>query len=103
MRDASLAHSAGSAGRQAGSNLHRVSRDRSELQMNPPNPITLSRACEAIEIPSGIGNSISEAATVRIMKSMGAMDIMETKRSLLCCIDVSKAYALSCSLHWGYQ
>ena len=39
--------------------------------MGGSEPITLSRACEVVEIPSGIRSTLPAGAVVRIMQSLG--------------------------------
>jgi len=65
--------------------------------MNPPNPITLSRACEAIEIPSGIRNTIPAGATVRIMQSLDTSYTVATDRGYMFRVDAKDADALGIS------
>ena len=65
--------------------------------MNLREPITLSRACEAIEIPSGIRNTIPAGATVRIMQSLGTSYTVATDRGYMFRIDAKDADALGTS------
>jgi probable FeS assembly SUF system protein SufT len=65
--------------------------------MNFHEPITLSRACEAIEIPSGIRNTIPAGATVRIMQSLGTSYTVATDRGYMFRIDAKDADALGIS------
>jgi probable FeS assembly SUF system protein SufT len=65
--------------------------------MNFHEPITLNRACEAIEIPSGIRNTIPAGATVRIMQSLGTSYTVATDRGYMFRIDAKDADALGIS------
>jgi hypothetical protein len=48
--------------------------------MGASEPITLSRACEVIEIPSGIRATLPAGAVVRIMQSLGSGYTVATDR-----------------------
>jgi probable FeS assembly SUF system protein SufT len=65
--------------------------------MNFHEPITLSRACAAIEIPSGIPNTIPAGATVRIMQSLGTSYTVATDRGYMFRIDAKDRDALGIS------
>lgn len=65
--------------------------------MNIHEPITLTRACEGIEIPSGIRNTIPAGATVRIMQSLGTSYTISTDRGYMLRIDAKDADALGLS------
>jgi probable FeS assembly SUF system protein SufT len=65
--------------------------------MNLSESITLSRACEAIEIPSGIRNTLPAGATVRIMQSLGTSYTVATDRGYMFRIDAKDRDALGIS------
>ncbi|PYX82827.1 MAG: putative Fe-S cluster assembly protein SufT [Acidobacteria bacterium] len=65
--------------------------------MNLREPITLSRACEAIEIPSGIRNTIPAGSTVRVMQSLGTSYTVATDRGYMFRIDAKDRDALGIS------
>ncbi len=48
--------------------------------MGASEPITLSRACEVIEIPSGTRATLPAGAVVRIMQSLGSGRTVATER-----------------------
>ena len=57
--------------------------------MGASEPITLSRACEVIEIPSGIRGTLPVGAVVRIMQSLGSGYTVATDRGHMYRVDVS--------------
>jgi|SRR5205085_11985445 len=65
--------------------------------MNLREPITLTRACEAIEIPSGIRNTIPAGSTVRVMQSLGTSYTVATDRGYMFRIDAKDRDALGIS------
>ncbi len=61
-------------------------------------PITLSRACEAVEIPSGIHHVLPTGTEVRISQSLGDTYTIETSQGMYR-IDGKDADALGLSAH----
>jgi len=55
--------------------------------MSASEPITLSRACEVIEIPSGIRGTLPAGAVVRIMQSLGSGYTVATDRGYMYRVD----------------
>ena len=62
--------------------------------MGAGEPITLSRACEVIEIPSGIRGTLPAGAVVRIMQSLGSSYTVATNRGYMYRIDARDTDAL---------
>ena len=62
--------------------------------MGAREPITLSRACEVVEIPSGIRGTLPAGAVVRIMQSLGSGYTVTTDRGYMCRIDAKDTDAL---------
>ena len=62
--------------------------------MGAGEPITLSRACEVIEIPSGIRGTLPAGAAVRIMQSLGSSYTVATDRGYMYRIDARDRDAL---------
>ena len=62
--------------------------------MDGSEPITLSRACEVIEIPSGIRSTVPAGAVVRIMQSLGSGYTVATNRGYMYRIDARDTDAL---------
>jgi probable FeS assembly SUF system protein SufT len=65
--------------------------------MDGSGPITLSRACEVIEIPSGIRATLPAGGVVRIMQSLGRGYTVATDRGYMYRIDAKDADALGFS------
>src|SRR5258708_12044248 len=65
--------------------------------MSASEPITLSRACEVIEIPSGIRGTLPAGAVVRIMQSLGSGYTVATDRGYMCRVDAKDTDALGLS------
>jgi probable FeS assembly SUF system protein SufT len=65
--------------------------------MGASEPITLSRACEVIEIPSGIRATLPTGAVVRIMQSMGSGYTVATDRGYMYRVDTKDTDALGLS------
>ncbi len=65
--------------------------------MGASEPITLSRACEVIEIPSGIRTSLPAGALVRIMQSLGSGYTVATDRGYMYRVDAKDMDALGLS------
>jgi probable FeS assembly SUF system protein SufT len=65
--------------------------------MTSHEPIKLTRACEAIEIPSGIRNSIPAGTPVKILQSLGTGYTISTDRGYMFRIDAKDADALGIS------
>ena len=65
--------------------------------MSASEPITLSRACEVIEIPSGIRGTLPVGAVVRIMQSLGSGYTVATDRGYMCRVDAKDMDALGLS------
>jgi probable FeS assembly SUF system protein SufT len=59
--------------------------------------ITLSRACEVIEIPSGIRGTLPAGAVVRIMQSLGSGYTVATDRGYMYRVDAKDTDALGLS------
>jgi probable FeS assembly SUF system protein SufT len=59
--------------------------------------ITLSRACEVIEIPSGIRATLPSGAVVRIMQSLGSGYTVATDRGYMCRVEAKDTDALGLS------
>jgi probable FeS assembly SUF system protein SufT len=59
--------------------------------------ITMSRACEVIEIPSGIRGTLPEGTVVRMMQSLGSGYTVATDRGYMCRVDAKDADALGLS------
>jgi len=62
--------------------------------MGAGEPITLSRACDVIEIPSGIRGTLPAGAVVRIMQSLGSSYTVATNRGYMYRIDARDTDAL---------
>jgi probable FeS assembly SUF system protein SufT len=65
--------------------------------MGAREPITLSRACEVIEIPSGIRGALPAGAVVRIMQSLGSGYTVATDRGYILRVHAKDADALGLS------
>ncbi len=65
--------------------------------MGASEPITLSRACEVIEIPSGIRGTLPAGAVVRIMQSLGSSYTVATDRGYMYRVDAKDMDALGLS------
>jgi probable FeS assembly SUF system protein SufT len=65
--------------------------------MGARESITLSRACEVIEIPSGIRGTLPAGAVVRIMQSLGSGYTVATDRGYMLRVDAKDADALGLS------
>ena len=65
--------------------------------MPASEPITLSRACEVIEIPSGIRDTLPAGTVVRIMQSLGSGYTVATDRGYMYRIDAKDTDALGLS------
>jgi probable FeS assembly SUF system protein SufT len=65
--------------------------------MGASGPITLSRACEVIEIPSGIHGSLPAGTLVRIMQSLGSGYTVTTDRGYMYRVDAKDGDALGFS------
>lgn len=62
--------------------------------MRASEPITLSRDCEAIEVPSGVRQTLPRGDTVRIMQSLGGSYTVSTDRGRMYRVDAGDADAL---------
>ena len=62
--------------------------------MGAGEPITLSRACDVIEIPSGIRGTLPAGAVVRIMQFLGSSYTVATNRGYMYRIDARDTDAL---------
>src|SRR5262249_12264444 len=67
------------------------------VYMGASGPITLSRACEVIEIPSGIHGTLQAGAVVRIMQSLGSGYTVATDRGYMYRVDAKDTDALGLS------
>jgi probable FeS assembly SUF system protein SufT len=65
--------------------------------MSASQPITLRRACEVIEIPSGIYHTLPASTVVRIMQSLGSGYTVATDRGYMYRVDAKDADALGLS------
>jgi len=65
--------------------------------MSASEAITMSRACEVIEIPSGIRGTLPEGTVVRMMQSLGSGYTVATDRGYMCRVDAKDADALGFS------
>ena len=65
--------------------------------MGGSEPITLSRACEVVEIPSGIRSTLPAGAVVRIMQSLGSSYTVATDRGYMYRVDAKDTDALGLS------
>ena len=65
--------------------------------MGASEPITVSRACEVIEIPSGIRATLPAGAVVRIMQSLGSGVTVTTDRGYMYRVDAKDTDALGLS------
>src|SRR2546425_9211739 len=65
--------------------------------MNFGDRITLNRACEAIQIPSGMSSSLPAGTAVRIMQSRGNSYTGATHFGEMFCVDIDNADALGFS------
>ena len=65
--------------------------------MGGSEPITLSRACEVVEIPSGIRSTLPVGAVVRIMQSLGSSYTVATDRGYMYRVDAKDTDALGLS------
>lgn len=65
--------------------------------MAASEPITLSRACDVIEIPSGIRTTLPVGAVVRIMQSLGSGYTVATDRGYMYRVDAKDTDALGLS------
>ena len=62
--------------------------------MSASEPITLSRACEVVEIPSGNRGTLPAGAVVRIMQALGSGYTVTTDHGYMCRIDAKDTDAL---------
>jgi probable FeS assembly SUF system protein SufT len=62
--------------------------------MSTKEPITLSRGCEVVEIPSGISNKLPPGTIVRIMQDLGTSYTVYSDYGLMYRIDAKDADAL---------
>jgi probable FeS assembly SUF system protein SufT len=65
--------------------------------MGASQPITLSRACEVIEIPSGIRATLPTGAVVRIVQSLGSGYTVATDRGYMYRVEAKDTDALGLS------
>lgn len=65
--------------------------------MGASEPITVSRACEVIEIPSGIRATLPAGAVVRMMQSLGGGVTVTTDRGYMYRVDAKDTDALGLS------
>jgi len=65
--------------------------------MGASEPITLSRVCEVIEIPTGIRATLAAGAVVRIMQSLGSGYTVATDRGYMYRVDAEDMDALGLS------
>ena len=65
--------------------------------MGASEPITLSRACEVIEIPSGIRATLPAGAVVRIMQSLAGSHTVATDRGYMYRVEAKDTDALGLS------
>ena len=65
--------------------------------MSTSEPITLSRACQVIEIPSGTRGTLPAGAVVRIMQSLGSGYTVATDRGYMYRVDAEDTDALGFS------
>src|SRR5260370_33456779 len=70
---------------------------RGEPYMGASEPITLSRACEVIEITSGIRGTLPTGAVVRITQSLGSGYTVATDRGYMYRVDAKDTDALGLS------
>jgi hypothetical protein len=68
-----------------------------EFYMGANGPITLSRAREVIEIPSGMRATLPAGAVVRIMQSLGSGHTVATDRGYMYRVDAKDTNALGLS------
>ena len=62
--------------------------------MGASEPITLSRACEVVEIPSGIRGTLPAGTVVRIMQSLGNSYTVATDLGYIYRVDTKDTDAL---------
>jgi len=65
--------------------------------MSASERITLNRACEVVEIPSGIRSALPVGAVVRIMQSLGSSYTVATDRGYMYRVDAKDTDALGLS------
>ncbi len=65
--------------------------------MSASGPITLSRACEVVEIPSGIRATLPAGAVVRIMQSLAGSHTVATDRGYMYRVEAKDTDALGLS------
>ena len=65
--------------------------------MGASEPITLSRTCEVVEIPSGIRSILPAGTVVRIMQSLGSSYTVATDRGYMYRVDAKDRDALGFS------
>ena len=65
--------------------------------MSASEPITLSRACEVIEIPSGTRGTLPAGAVVRIMQSLAGSYTVATERAYMYRVEAKDTDALGLS------
>jgi len=65
--------------------------------MGGSEPITLSRPCEVVEIPSGIRSTLPVGAVVRIRQSLGSSYTVATDRGYMYRVDAKYTDALGLS------
>jgi hypothetical protein len=65
--------------------------------MSASEPITLSRACEVIEIPSGTRGTLPAGAVVRIMQSLAGSYTVATDRGDMYRVEAKDTDALGLS------
>ena len=63
----------------------------------PSQPITLSRDCDCIEIPSGAHSTLKSGSVVRILQSLGGSFTVSTNTGAMVRIDAKDADALGLS------
>src|SRR3954447_21341297 len=91
MRHAGLAHVARCTARETGNRVdgiaHGIGKKKEqqwgECDMGASEPITLSRGCEVIEIPSGSHATLPTGTVVRIMQSLGTSYTVATDRGYM--------------------
>src|SRR6202022_2708877 len=78
------------------SELLRCTREqiRGDSRMSTKEPITLSRECKVVEIPSGISNKLPPGTIVRIMQDLGTSYTVYSDYGLMYRIDAKDADAL---------
>src|SRR5437667_11823582 len=93
MRHSGLAYIARSPGRATSAGLYRITR----TIMHSSESITLTRSCDAVEIPAGIPHTLPAGALVRLMQELGGSYTVIADSGRMYRLDAQDADALGFS------